>query len=168
MSEYYELVPLDPIQKLERELLELKQLLKKEKEKKEEKIESNNIDLEPFVKTTLELQMKISELVVAVNDLTKEIKKLVEILKEAAVEEITKEEASENNNNVDLAKTISQTLEKYLGNLNQRFEILEKQNNKIIELLNDISKKLEKKEEKKVLPPVPPKPLLPPPPINKI
>ena len=169
----YELVPLDPIKKLEREIEELKKAIYTKPETKIEKssefsllvdlIKSNQEIINTIVRSNLELQSRISEAVVAINELTREIKKLIDILKEAAVEtavggEETTEEKKEK-------EDITKTLEIVVNKLYEKFDLIEKQNNKIIELLNDISKSLkEKKEEKKPTPARKPLPPLPPPP----
>ncbi|HIP90665.1 MAG TPA: hypothetical protein EYH22_03880 [Candidatus Nanopusillus sp.] len=191
MSEEYELVPIDPIRKLESEVEELKQYLKSLKEelaiKTHENI-NNNIPqdhqhseddhlirvlidyaktnqeiINSLIRTNIELQSKIAELVVSTHELNKGIHKLVEIFEEAAIEYMekmnTKKESKKEEGNNELLK---------------KLEDLEKINLKIAEALDKLSKSIESIKStntthsqsniKKIVPPPirPPFPPVPP------
>ncbi|MFP3284051.1 MAG: hypothetical protein RXO65_01210 [Candidatus Nanopusillus acidilobi] len=79
-----------------------------------------------LIKSNIDLQAKISELVVVTNNLYKEIKNLFDIFKEAALLRPKEKEVSENN--IELLK---------------RIENLEKANLKIAELLDNLKKQIE-------------------------
>jgi len=79
-----------------------------------------------LIKSNIDLQAKISELVVVTNNLYKEIKNLFDIFKEAAL--LRPKEKETNDNNIELLK---------------RIENLEKANLKVAELLDNLKKQIE-------------------------
>jgi predicted nuclease with TOPRIM domain len=79
-----------------------------------------------LIKSNIDLQAKISELVVVTNNLYKEIKNLFDIFKEAAL--LRPKERETNDNNIELLK---------------RIENLEKANLKVAELLDNLKKQME-------------------------
>ena len=79
-----------------------------------------------LIKSNIDLQAKISELVVVTNNLYKEIKNLFDIFKEAALSRPKERETNENN--IELLK---------------RIENLEKANLKVAELLDNLKKQIE-------------------------
>jgi predicted nuclease with TOPRIM domain len=79
-----------------------------------------------LIKSNIDLQAKISELVVVTNNLYKEIKNLFDIFKEAAL--LRPKEKEENGDNIELLK---------------RIENLEKANLKVAELLDNLKKQME-------------------------
>ncbi|BBL45409.1 hypothetical protein MJ1_0238 [Nanobdella aerobiophila] len=89
-----------------------------------------------LIKSNVDLQAKISELVVVSNNLYREIKNLLDIFKEAAISR--KEAKNDNNlNNVDILK---------------RLENLEKANLKIAELLDSFKKYMDNSKDNNVKP----------------
>jgi len=81
-----------------------------------------------LIKSNIDLQAKISELVVVTNNLYKEIKNLFDIFKEAAL--LRPKERETNDNNIELLK---------------RIENLEKANLKVAELLDNLKKQIDRK-----------------------
>jgi len=79
-----------------------------------------------LIKSNIDLQAKISELVVVTNNLYKEIKNLFDIFKEAAL--LKPKERETNEDNIELLK---------------RIENLEKANLKVAELLDNLKKQIE-------------------------
>ena len=79
-----------------------------------------------LIKSNIDLQAKISELVVVTNNLYKEIKNLFDIFKEAAL--LRPKEKETNGDNIELLK---------------RIENLEKANLKVAELLDNLKKQIE-------------------------
>jgi len=79
-----------------------------------------------LIKSNIDLQAKISELVVVTNNLYKEIKNLFDIFKEAAL--LRPKEKETNGDNIELLK---------------RIENLEKANLKVAELLDNLKKQME-------------------------
>jgi len=79
-----------------------------------------------LIKSNIDLQAKISELVVVTNNLYKEIKNLFDVFKEAAL--LRPKERETNDNNIELLK---------------RIENLEKANLKVAELLDNLKKQIE-------------------------
>jgi len=79
-----------------------------------------------LIKSNIDLQAKISELVVVTNNLYKELKSLFEIFKEAALLRPKEKETHENN-----------------AELIKRIENLEKANLKVAELLDNLKKQIE-------------------------
>lgn len=79
-----------------------------------------------LIKSNIDLQAKISELVVVTNNLYKEIKNLFDIFKEAAL--LRPKEKETNENNIELLK---------------RIENLEKANLKVAELLDNLKRQIE-------------------------
>ncbi len=79
-----------------------------------------------LIKSNIDLQAKISELVVVTNNLYKELKSLFEIFKEAAL--LRPKERETHENNTELIK---------------RIENLEKANLKVAELLDNLKKQIE-------------------------
>jgi uncharacterized coiled-coil DUF342 family protein len=79
-----------------------------------------------LIKSNIDLQAKISELVVVTNNLYKELKSLFEIFKEAAL--LRPKEKETHENNTELIK---------------RIENLEKANLKVAELLDNLKKQIE-------------------------
>ncbi|MFZ8855726.1 MAG: hypothetical protein ACO2OX_00795 [Candidatus Nanopusillus sp.] len=79
-----------------------------------------------LIKSNIDLQAKISELVVVTNNLYKELKSLFEIFKEAAL--LRPKEKETHENNIELMK---------------RIENLEKANLKVAELLDNLKKQIE-------------------------
>jgi len=174
MSDEYELIPLDPIRKLEAEVEELKEYLKslKSELKKEDTIisEKENVSVpvdkelykelaNALIRSNIELQSKIAELIVSTNELNKEIKRLVDIFKEAAMsymESIKKETKKKELKEADV--------------LMKKLEEIENVNVKIVENLEKMNRLLEEfkhsersnKEQKKIIPPPLPPRALPP------
>jgi len=79
-----------------------------------------------LIKSNIDLQARISELVVVTNNLYKEIKNLFDIFKEAAL--LKPKERETNEDNIELLK---------------RIENLEKANLKVAELLDNLKKQIE-------------------------
>jgi Zn-dependent M32 family carboxypeptidase len=79
-----------------------------------------------LIKSNIDLQAKISELIVVTNNLYKEIKNLFDIFKEAAL--LRPKEKETYDNNIELLK---------------RIENLEKANLKVAELLDNLKKQIE-------------------------
>ncbi len=159
-SSNYELIPVDPVEKLVEEIENLKNdlaTLKRELKNNIEEIKKqvsipsetnqiakkeaqaqlyyvqSNIDtsfykeiVNSLIKSNIDLQAKISELVVVTNNLYKELKSLFEIFKEAALLRPKEKETRENN--TELLK---------------RIENLEKANLKVAELLDNLKKQIE-------------------------
>ncbi len=159
-SSNYELIPVDPFEKLVEEIENLKNdlaTLKRELKNNIEEIKKqvstpsetnqiakkeaqtqlyyvqSNIDtsfykeiVNSLIKSNIDLQAKISELVVVTNNLYKELKSLFEIFKEAAL--LRPKEKETHENNTELIK---------------RIENLEKANLKVAELLDNLKKQIE-------------------------
>jgi len=159
-SSDYELIPVDPLEKLVEEIENLKNdlaTLKRELKNNIEEIKKqisvpsetnqiakkeaqaqlyyvqSNIDtsfykeiVNSLIKSNIDLQAKISELVVVTNNLYKELKSLFEIFKEAALLRSKEKETHENN-----------------AELLKRIENLEKANLKVAELLDNLKKQIE-------------------------
>ena len=196
MPEEYEIISIDPIRKLEEEVEELKQSIHSLREeiaiKTDNNIHTNNKPVHSpsanalieyakinqdivnsLIKSNIELQSKIAELVVSTHELNKNVQRLVDIFKEAAIEYLEKMKKGE------IKKEEKENPEVKM--FAQKLEDIEKINLKIAEVLEKLNKSIEslkKKESEKqqqippFKPPVqqPPKfpPLPPAPPSPRI
>jgi len=100
-----------------------------------------------LIKSNVELHAKISELIIVINGLSKDLKELLNIFKEAALLYM---EGKPSLKSKDLEKKIEE-----IDNFNKRIlEILDKLNSE----LEELKKEREKKEEKLIKRPLPPPP----------
>jgi len=130
----------ESISELKKESLDSNEDYKSSKEFYKEIINS-------LIKSNVELHAKISELVVVINGLSKDLKELLNIFKEAALLYMEGKPSSKSN---DLEKKIEE-----MESFNKRIlEILDKLNSE----LEELKKEREKKEEKLVKRPLPPPP----------
>ena len=154
----YEIISVDPIEKLTQEIENLKNDLKTLKAELKNNIEeiknqikipsednpvikkevsvvsNNNIDpsfykeiVNSLIKSNIDLQAKISELIVVSNNLYKELKDLFEIFKEAA---LTRPRERKNESEIDVE-------------IVKRLENLEKANLKVAEILDNLKKQID-------------------------
>ena len=145
-QEEFELIPVTPLRRLEKRIEELeKKASINERELYREIIQivrMNQEIVDALIKANDSLRIELSKLPLKLEELTKKIDELIELIK-AAGEEETESKVSVDN------KPLVEKIEK-LTEINNK--ILEN-NEALISLLEEISKKLTKP-----LPPVPPKP----------
>ena len=145
-QEEFELIPVTPLRRLEKRIEELeKKASINERELYREIIQivrMNQEIVDALIKANDSLRIELSKLPLKLEELTKKIDELIELIK-AAGEEETESKASVDN------KPLIEKIEK-LTEINNK--ILEN-NEALISLLEEISKKLTKP-----LPPIPPKP----------
>jgi len=145
-QEEFELIPVTPLRRLEKRIEELeKKASINERELYREIIQivrMNQEIVDALIKANDSLRIELSKLPLKLEELTKKIDELIELIK-AAGEEETESKVSVDN------KPLVEKIEK-LTEINNK--ILEN-NEALISLLEEISKKLTKP-----LPPIPPKP----------
>jgi ferric iron reductase protein FhuF len=145
-QEEFELIPVTPLRRLEKRIEELeKKASINERELYREIIQivrMNQEIVDALIKANDSLRIELSKLPLKLEELTKKIDELIELIK-AAGEEETESKVSVDN------KPLIEKIEK-LTEINNK--ILEN-NEALISLLEEISKKLTKP-----LPPIPPKP----------
>ncbi len=207
----YEIIPSEPLRKLENEIEELREYIKKiastnthnypshrissgveviSAHKKEPMRSNVDITYEilnyvkmnqeligSIIRTNVELQSRLSEAIVSINEMTKEIRKLIDIFRDAAVEYLREDVNKSKEENSEEKKK----KEEELRLLQEKLESIERLNSRMIEVLDKLHKSIENmskvssnvskepvvsssKTEEKPLPKPPMLPPMPPPP----
>lgn len=141
----------EKVERLLNELMELRNDIKKLKreiksDKNNENIKENDYDLyksliHSLIKSNIELQSKISELIVMTNNLMKDLRTLLDILKEAAMERLVSGKESK-------SREKENNMESVLKVIESKFDEIGKVNLKIIDVLNQLNKSLAELKEK--------------------
>jgi len=104
-----------------------------------------------LIRSNVELHAKVSELVVVINGLSKDLRELLNIFKEAALLYMEGKKTTEPKESKNIEKKIEE-----IENVNKKLlEVLDKLYSELI----DIKKEKEKKEEKLIKRPLPPPPM---------
>ncbi len=145
------------LQRIVKELYDVKESLsdlKKETFQSNERME--NPDgfykeiVNSLIKSNLELHAKMSELIIVINGLSKDLKELLEIFKEAALFYMERKPSSK-------SKEIDKKIEELEASNRRMLEILDK----LSKELEELKKEKEKKEDRLIRRPIPPPPHLP-------
>jgi len=148
----------DTLEKIVKELYDVRESIN---ELKKESLDSNEDYksssefykeiVNSLIKSNVELHAKISELVVVINGLSKDLRELLNIFKEAALAYMEEKPSSK-------SKDLEKKIEEVEGFNKNILEVL----NKLTSELEELKKEKEKKEEKSIKRPLPPPPPMPP------
>jgi seryl-tRNA synthetase len=145
-QEEFELIPITPLRRLEKRIEELeKKASINERELYREIIQivrMNQEIVDALIKANDSLRIELSKLPLKLEELTKKIDELIELIKAAGEEETESKVSIDNKPLVEKIEKLTEINNKILEN-----------NEALISLLEEISKKLTKP-----LPPIPPKP----------